>query len=182
MEKGTVIIQGDFNARTGNQPDFIARDKSDDPFHMLNYDPPLLRNSEDNKICRSRNFRFLQVFDFLIVNGRKVGDIFGNYTSFQWNGSSVVDYLITSAATIDRISYFKVGKCFPWFSDHCSLFYTMLLQINIPKCETLLEVPPIIKTFPANPNINRLRDHFRRGDYCIFKFKEREITRPWLHN
>ena len=36
-EKGTIIIQGDFNCRTGNQSDFIAQDKSDDLFHILNY-------------------------------------------------------------------------------------------------------------------------------------------------
>ena len=43
-----------------------------------------------------------------IVNGRKTGDPWGEYTSYQWNGRAVVDYVVASS---------------PWVSDHCPLIY-----------------------------------------------------------
>ena len=49
-DKGHVFMQGDFNARTANIPDFIKKDKMDDIFHMENQEE-LLRNSEDKKTC-----------------------------------------------------------------------------------------------------------------------------------
>ena len=61
----------------------------------------------------------------LILNGRKIGDIFGAYTSFQWNGNSVVDYVLTSHSLYHSINYFKVGKFIPWLSDHCALRYRL---------------------------------------------------------
>lgn len=120
-EKGVVFIQGDFNARTGTEPDFIEYDKSDDSFYILNLEKPLVRNSEDRKLCE-RGTKLLDLcksMDFLIVNGRKTGDIFGKYTSIHWNGSSIVDYVITPALSFDRVMKFQVGKFYPWFSDHC---------------------------------------------------------------
>ena len=44
----------------------------------------------------------------VILNGRKTGDVFGKLTSFQWNGSSVADYVIVSQSIYDNIEYFKV--------------------------------------------------------------------------
>ena len=49
QHKGVTIVQGDFNARTGSEPDFVNADKSDDIFgieNLMNQGP---RNSEDTK-------------------------------------------------------------------------------------------------------------------------------------
>ena len=73
-------------------------------------------------LCRS--------FDYLIANGRKPGDLFGKFTSIQWNGSAVVDYVITPASTIQRIVEFKVGDFVPCISDHCPLEYKIKLKLN----------------------------------------------------
>ena len=57
------------------------------------------RNSEDNVPSDHRGKELLEMcksLGLLILNGRKVGDLFGKYTSFQWNGSSVVDYVLAS--------------------------------------------------------------------------------------
>ena len=132
-EKGVVFIQGDLNARTGTEPDYIEHDKSDDIFNIQNLEKPLSRNSDDKKLCE-RGTKLLDLckyMDFLIVNGRKTEDIFGKYTSIQWNGSSVVDYVITPASSFDRIMKFQVGKYYPWFSDHCPLFYLISLSVDI---------------------------------------------------
>ena len=45
--KGNVLIQGDLNARTGNERDFIKHDKSDKNFGIENFENQPLRNSED---------------------------------------------------------------------------------------------------------------------------------------
>ncbi len=49
-----MFIQGDFNAHTGSIPDYIASDKYDDILGIKNNKPPLIRNSEDNKILNKR--------------------------------------------------------------------------------------------------------------------------------
>ena len=74
--------------------------------------------------------------DLTILNGRSVGDPFGEFTSIQPKGNSVVDYLITSDSLTKDISIFKVGEFIPWLSDHWPIFY--VLGIN-----AALEAPPI---------------------------------------
>ena len=87
-EKGQVIIQGDLNARIGQNNDFISDDKYDESFGIKNSDSQIIRNSEDPKSNkRGRELLdFCKTNDFVIVNARKSGDIFGKCTSHQWNG------------------------------------------------------------------------------------------------
>ena len=53
------------------------------------------------------------------------GDVFGAFTSHNWNGSSVVDYCIVSNEIYDRASKFSVGNFIPWLSDHCMISTTL---------------------------------------------------------
>ena len=120
-KKGLVLVQGDFNSRTGEEKDYVEHDKSDSELGIENFDNQILRNSED-KTINQRGKDLLDICkmnDLLILNGRMTGDIFGKLTSHNWNGSSVVDYCIASNQIIDRISNFNVGKYIPWLSDHC---------------------------------------------------------------
>jgi hypothetical protein len=48
----------------------------------------------------------------------------------QWNGSSVVDYVITQASNLRRVMELKVGKFSPCLSDHCPLQYKLKLNMN----------------------------------------------------
>ena len=91
---------------------------------MENYDNQLPRNSKDLKVD-ARGKELLEICklnDLLILNGRIVGDIFGNLTSHQWNGSSVVDYAMTPNNFSKTNQNFSVGKFIPWISDHCPIF------------------------------------------------------------
>ena len=128
--KGIIFTQGDLNAHTSTLPDFLVSDKTV-TFGIENYEKHLFRNTEDRKPTNERGVCLLDLckaYDILIVNGWKMGDLFGNFTSFQWNGSRVVDYVLTPHDDFDWISYFKVGKFRPWLSDHCPLFYNISIK------------------------------------------------------
>ena len=134
QNKGSVFIQGDFNGRTSVNEDFIRDDKFDNIFGITNDNDTHARNSEDH-IINPRGRELLDICksnDLLILNGRKSGDIFGKYTSHQWNGSSVVDYCITSTLFMQEISNFTVGNYVPWLSDHCPL-HTRISLFGITK-------------------------------------------------
>jgi hypothetical protein len=51
------------------------------------------------------------------LNGRAVGDIQGQYTSYQYNGASVIDYCVVNRELVDGMVYFKVMKP-THLSDH----------------------------------------------------------------
>ena len=85
---------GDFNARTGNESDTINPDKSDELFDINFTSPPPARNSRDTDLDqRGKDLLDLcKSADLHIVNGRKTGDLFGDFTCIKYNGNSVVDY------------------------------------------------------------------------------------------
>ena len=88
------------------------------------------RNSQD-KTIDERGKAIIEMckgLDLTIINGRKTGDIFGKFTCFQWNGNSVVDYVITSGQISQKIPNFWVGEFIPWLSDHCPLNFTLELK------------------------------------------------------
>ena len=104
--RGEVIINGDLNAKTGNLDDTIIPDKFDEELDLHLENPPPKRNSQDTSI-NPRGTELLDMcksLDLNIVNGRKTGDLFGNYTCIKWNGNSVVDYLLTSSCLFEKIA------------------------------------------------------------------------------
>ena len=118
---GKVTLLGDMNSRTGIKPDFIVNDapidlQQDDE----DVDTPLPRSSMDRRtngfgeqlldLCRARKLR--------IANGRLHGDANqGKYTCMTYNGTSVVDLVITDVENIVNITQFKVHD-FNEFSNH----------------------------------------------------------------
>ena len=78
------------------------------------------RYSKD-KIINERGRKFLDLVsacNMEILNGNMIGDITGNYTCHRYNGSSVVDYMVTSQHLLHTINQFKVMS-FSILSDHC---------------------------------------------------------------
>ena len=133
----------------------------------MNKENQTLRNSED----KSRNQRGKEILDIcklndlLILNGRTTGDIFGNFTCHNWNGSSVVDYCIVSYEYIDNITSFTVGEYIPWLSDHCNIDTT--IQVTKPARKTKADE----KSFKLHPG-------FLWNDQSYEKYKESLSSPP----
>ena len=121
QNRGNVIINWDFNAKTSNEDDFITPDKHGDNTETDCREPSHKRNSEDMDLDVRGKYLLdmCKGLELSIINGRKTGDVFGNFTSFLWNGNSVVDCLFTSEQLFKKILNFKVGEFMPWLSDHC---------------------------------------------------------------
>ena len=136
--KGDIVLQGDFNARTGVKNDFIQPDtfldnlfeNSGSSVDFSKFLPP--RNSEDKQTNPRGEelLDFCKTNEFSIVNGRKIGDLFGKCTSQQHNGSSAIDYVITPITGFDKISYFEVGDYIPWLSDHTPIYSDVRIDID----------------------------------------------------
>ena len=84
-KKGVALVQGDLNARTGTVKDFIEHDKYDQNLGIENLNNQHLRNSQDRE-TKTRGKDLIDICkmnDYLIMNGRTIGDLFGKCTSHQ---------------------------------------------------------------------------------------------------
>ena len=162
---GDIILQGDYNARTGLMNECVLYD--DNRFiefpEDYDIDTPLARSSKDGttdgrgkqliELCSSNNLR--------IVNGRMIGDLFGNKTCFQYNGSSLVDYVICSTNLMSKFGFLKINDLLPHISDHCEI--TFNLKIGLTSLTPRMSVPKI-----------NMSTHNRMScpDNCKMKIKE----------
>ena len=62
--------------------------------------------------------------ELCILNGRCKGDENGSFTSFNYKGSSVIDYGIVSKTLFQNVAYFKAHDL-AFFSSHCLLLYVL---------------------------------------------------------
>jgi hypothetical protein len=57
-----------------------------------------------------------------LSDGRCIGDLLGNFTCFNTQGQSTMDYLITNVRLLSQLLYFKVSDFLPLHSDcHCKI-------------------------------------------------------------
>ena len=142
---GKILICGDINARTGNnEPDFILNDDSSYIPLSENYlqDNSLeCRISQDKVIdARGRDLLDLCVESQMrILNGRTFGDTQGMFTSYKYNGSSVVDYMITSESLLSQILYFNVSLNKPRLSDHSKISCKIMANIIFAAADVSLK-------------------------------------------
>lgn len=136
-KKGSVLVQGDLNARTGNEQDFVTFDKYDIIPSNVGENSPIKRSSEDRKINQRGKelIDLCKANDLLIANGRKVGDLRGKFTSHQWNGSALNDYLLAHKDFLSKVLSFSVGDYVPWLSDHCPIYSKIALNVRFQTVE-----------------------------------------------
>ena len=156
---GSILVMGDTNARTGTVRDFIDNDDKHIPIPSDTRKSKLTmeRKSQDLHVCpRGKELLELCIQANLnILNGKTFGDRFGKYTSFQYNGNSVVDYCIVSEGLIEHVLYFHVHDHIPHLSDHAKL--SVKLSASIPETSGLSEnitchqMPKSYKWFKDSP-------------------------------
>jgi hypothetical protein len=66
-----------------------------------------------------------------IVNGRCIGDLLGNFTCFNTQGQSTMEYLITNKRLLNQLLYLKGSDFLPLHSDwHCKISSEILAKFN----------------------------------------------------
>ena len=126
-EDSEMVVMGDFNARTGTMQDYIDIDGEDRQ--------PSERTNKDSKV--NTNGRALidvcKTTDMMILNGRSGKDRgVGNFTCNNYNGKSVVDYIIADNSLIDKLLNFEIKQFDPSLSDvHCGLKVEVLRAIEV---------------------------------------------------
>ena len=128
---------GDFNGRTGSEPDIILND-DDNSYTPLpdDYIPDAndlpVRYNRDTVVNTSgrRVLDFCKTCDVKIVNGR-IGDQNNskNFTCYANSGQSTVDYLIASPYLFTVITWFSVYPM-SQFSDHCLLSFELKVKLT----------------------------------------------------
>jgi exonuclease III len=126
---GTVFVTGDLNSTCSNDPDTLDFDiflEVDSQLSDFVYTPP--RVSVDHVIDTNgrRLLDLCQSASIIIGNGRLHNDRgIGDYTFHSINGSSVVDYLLLGADTIEYISHFEILPTTE-FSDHSGISFNIM--------------------------------------------------------
>jgi hypothetical protein len=133
-EKGNILIMGDLNARTSDDNDFIQNDSNDNTVQQYDdYTPDveiINRFSRDTVLLprgRTLNDMCIQT-GLIILNGRCIGDLTGNFTCHNFHGSSVVDYACASECLLPKLKLFSVHNFLPDLSDHCQI--SLMMRIN----------------------------------------------------
>ena len=92
-----ITIFGDFNARVGDQEDFVAGVDTIPQRHIVDYNK--------NQYC-DVFIDFLISTNICILNGRNFKT--NNFTSVSSKGSAVVDYVLVPSECLNRYSDFEV--------------------------------------------------------------------------
>ena len=134
------MLAGDFNARTKNLNHETTNEEEDMSNDHGNELLDATRASKDD-VLNKRGKLFLDFLAFTnitLLNGNTIGDIFGEVTSVNYHGSSVVDYMAVSASLANRVTSFKVGELTS-FSDHKPCVCTLGFSHNLMAGENILK-------------------------------------------
>ena len=156
----TILIMGDFNARTGNLIDSIELDGE-----SINV---LTRHNKDDKV--NTNGRMLTDFckatEILIVNGR-VGENSGSYTCVTHNGRSTIDYFLAECSVFDSVVSFSVEDFEPCLSDvHC------LVQVELSNGENVSNATHVVKNLHVKRIWNENKRILFHDELCKRSFSE----------
>ena len=127
---------GDYNARTQTKPDYIlCEDNTDIPVPRDIYEADTVGTIPRCNLDTVTNkygdhlLQLCKTVPLRICNGRKLGDIMGNFTCFTTTGQSCVDYCMASPRLYDQVKTLSVGSPVLTLSDHCPV--TAMLQVKI---------------------------------------------------
>jgi len=146
-----VLVMGDFNARTGSEPDFNdphfdpSSTYQDEHDNIMSQVPK--RSNKDIKLNSNGKpfIDFVKGNGLLILNGRTLGDIFGAFTCLKYNGCSVVDYMCTTANLYSNVMSMRVGEFSP-LSDH----YPLNMSLRLGRLSIMGSTLPSFDNAPAS--------------------------------
>ena len=129
--QGKCLLMGDFNGYTNtvsdqNEATFNERSATIIPQYLIEHEYNFMtRRNQDVRPPNNRGKDVLELCkmcDLRLLNGRKLGDIIGNFTCYGANGitPSVIDYAIADCELFDQITFFHVLPL-TIYSDHCPI-------------------------------------------------------------
>lgn len=129
--KNNILI-GDFNSRTGKEQSI------EENFFNVSQNVWGERESCDNKLNVNgrKILEFCEDRNLVILNGRTVGDIEGNFTYMSRNGCSVIDYVICPMELVKYTEHLNVLSSV--YSDHCALDFKIKLNVELSEKERKL--------------------------------------------
>ena len=137
--RGKCLILGDMNAHTSVNPDFISNDeKGNDLINLpesYEADIPLNRRNSDKSKVNEHGTALLKLCTesgMRILNGRKLGDIFGKPTYFgpMCKNPTLIDYGLMHKDDLKDITMFQVQDlCY--LSDHCLIHACVTASVNL---------------------------------------------------
>ena len=161
--KGETVIFGDFNARTGCLKDFVSVNDDDVDEYLPVHDEyesdivKVIRTSQDSKCCsRGKDLLDLCVASRMrILNGRTLGDFQGRFTSYQYNGNSVIDYCLVSEDFMRNVLYFYVDDPLLRLSDHSKVSVRLVASVKVEDMgtENLDDFPCNFKWNSVSPEL-----------------------------
>ena len=122
----------------------------------LTFSPPPpffdLRRGSKTRARASRLLNFILIDmiiaeELVILNGRTLGDLTGNFTCLKYNGNSVIDYAATSIQLHDSVKSFKVLPFTP-YSDHKPIEVCLAISNDIGKLEPACLNPDLLDDQP----------------------------------
>ena len=141
-----IYLAGDFNARTASS-NFIFEDGDLDSEidrldlkSLSSHHYEMNRSSKDT-VTNARGKLFLDYLacaNLTMLNGCVLGDIMGEFTSVNYNGSSVVDYVATSQDLRGLVKAFKVLNLTK-HSDHKPCETTLTIRHHFTAADDILE-------------------------------------------
>jgi hypothetical protein len=125
MSLGSVLLAGDFNARTSTNTDFIDCSQLADVLLV----PQAIEDTLPNDMLERQNrdtvmagwdrefLDFCRTAGLFILNGCTPGDISGEYTCLSNKGFSIVDYFLMTADQLEGVKHLEVN-CDEKYSGH----------------------------------------------------------------
>ena len=114
---GSCFLCGDFNGKTGLEPDYCI-DEDSHVTELLNdsyiHDIPMVRRNTDTHEIDNHGSRLLSLCKttgLRILNGRILGDYHGHYTCFSHSGKpSVIDYMLSTIDLFPKVEFIYVHE------------------------------------------------------------------------
>ena len=145
----SIILMGDFNARTSNLQDVFRGENEEEYMDQVDFFSQIdtHRTNQDNTINKYGRLlsEYCMATRSYIANGRTIGDLKGRLTCHENNGSSTVDYAVLSEGLKNFVRSFTVLDP-DTGSDHSAIRLTMTLPLkpNIKKIAMTTLSPRIV--------------------------------------